>query len=160
MANARQIMYAARPHVLALTGGKCWSKSSYFTQTLLPNFLEAHRELTADWDVVFDDRGHFLEPHTHARIGLGTLAVRGYIQAWHREVPTEVGSVTLRHECPTKGPANRYRYAVFVESTRGRGVPAKGPPSADVDALYEFIFHLSPCGQRGAFIDGAQTGSR
>ena len=35
-ANARQIMYAARPLVLEITGGKCWSDDSYFTQQLLP----------------------------------------------------------------------------------------------------------------------------
>lgn len=35
-ANARQIMYAARPDIIKLTGkAKPWSHSSYFTQTLL-----------------------------------------------------------------------------------------------------------------------------
>lgn len=41
-ANARQIMYAARPLVLELTGGKCWRQSSYFTQHLLPDYMEQH----------------------------------------------------------------------------------------------------------------------
>jgi DNA topoisomerase VI subunit B len=114
-ANARQIMYAARPRVLELTGGKSWKKSSYFTQKLLPDFLEAHLELTASWDVVFDDRGHLVEPHTEHRIGLGTLAVRGYIQGWQAEVPSEIDATELDHDYPTMGPANRYRYALFVE---------------------------------------------
>jgi hypothetical protein len=114
-ANARQIMYAARPAVLELTGGQCWKKSSYFTQELLPDFLEEHPELTASWDVVFDDRGHVVEPHTGYRIGLGTLAVRGYLQGWHADVPTDVGSVELAHDCPTRGPANRFRFALFIE---------------------------------------------
>jgi len=48
-ANGRQIMYAARPHVLELTGGKLWKKSSYFTQHLLPDFISEHPELTKDW---------------------------------------------------------------------------------------------------------------
>src|SRR5207249_3180200 len=39
-ANARQIMYKARPLVLERTGGECWKKSSYFTQHLLPDFLD------------------------------------------------------------------------------------------------------------------------
>jgi hypothetical protein len=114
-ANARQIMYAARPAVLALTGEKCWKRSSYFTQELLPDFIEEHPERTAAWDVVFDDRGHLIEPHTHYRIGLGTLAVRGYIGHWHEEVPSDVGSTELDHDCPTVGPANRYRFALFLE---------------------------------------------
>ena len=36
---------------------------AYFSQTLLPNYINEHREC-ADWDVVYDDRGHFMEPHT------------------------------------------------------------------------------------------------
>ncbi len=43
-ANARQIMYAARPLVLERTGGKCWEKSSYFTQTLLPDYVSEHAD--------------------------------------------------------------------------------------------------------------------
>jgi DNA topoisomerase VI subunit B len=115
MANARQVMYAARPHVLALTGGNCWTRSDYFTQTLLPDFIEAHPELTASWDVVFDDRGHVIEPHTQHRIGLGTLAVRGYIRGWHAKVPGEVEPPELDHACPTMGPSNRYAYVLFIE---------------------------------------------
>jgi DNA topoisomerase VI subunit B len=52
-ANARQIMYAARPLVLEMTGGTCWKDASYFTQQLLPDFLEEHPDLTATWDVVY-----------------------------------------------------------------------------------------------------------
>ena len=114
-ANARQIMYAARPWVLELTDGKSWKTSSYFTQKLLPNFIDAHPELTATWDVVFDDRGHLLEPHTDHRIGLGTVAVRKYIAQWHADLATDGASMELAHEYPTRGPANRYRYALFIE---------------------------------------------
>jgi DNA topoisomerase VI subunit B len=114
-ANARQIMYAARPDVLELTGGKCWKRSSYFTQELLPDFIEEHPDLTATWDVVFDDRGHLIEPHTQHRIGLGTLAVRDYIGGWHAKVPTDVGSTELDHDCPTMGPVNRHRFVLFLE---------------------------------------------
>src|SRR5205814_6260951 len=80
-ANARQVMYAARPYILA-HASKPWGPSTdqYFTQTLLPDFMEAYPGLTANWDVVFDDRGHFLEPHTDERIGLGTIAVRHYVR--------------------------------------------------------------------------------
>jgi hypothetical protein len=114
-ANARQIMNASRPLVLVLTGRKSWKKSSYFTQKLLPDFLDAHPDLTAAWNVVFDDRGHLIEPHTQHCVDLGTLAVRGYIRRWHTDVPSEVGAVALDHRCPTMGPTNRYAYAVFIE---------------------------------------------
>jgi len=42
----------------------------------LPNFVNEHGR---DWDVVYDDRGHFTEPHTKRVIGLGTLSVRDYL---------------------------------------------------------------------------------
>jgi hypothetical protein len=113
-ANARQIMYAARPRVLELTGGKCWSKSSYFTQKLLPGFIEANPELTADWDVVFDARGRLIEPHTGRRIDLGTLEVRRYIGGWVAAAPDRP-AITVPVTYPTHGPANRYRFALFVE---------------------------------------------
>ena len=57
-ASARQIMYAARPMVLRLTGGDIWKNSSYFTQKLLPDFVEEYPVATEDWDVVYDARGH------------------------------------------------------------------------------------------------------
>jgi hypothetical protein len=114
-ANARQVMYAARPKILELTGGKCWRRSSYFTQVLLPNFMTAHPDLTASWDVVFDDRGHLIEPHTETRIGLGTLAVRRYLATWHTHVPGALGDYTLTHAVETTGPGNRYHFALFIE---------------------------------------------
>jgi DNA topoisomerase VI subunit B len=72
-ANARQIMYSARPDIIRLTGkAQPWKHSSYFTQHLLPDFIAAHPDLTADWDVIYDARGHFREPHTGYAFGVGT----------------------------------------------------------------------------------------
>jgi len=55
-ANARQIMYAARPHIQKETGKEL--RDDYFTQTLLPDYLN---ETGVAWDVVYDARGHFTE---------------------------------------------------------------------------------------------------
>jgi DNA topoisomerase VI subunit B len=114
-ANARQVMYAARPRVMALTNDRCWKHSSYFTQVLLPDYVNEHPEETADWDVVFDDRGHLIEPHTDTRIGLGTLAVRRYVGGWHTNVPSDLGAFTIDHAVETMGPGNRYRFALYIE---------------------------------------------
>jgi hypothetical protein len=113
-ANARQIMYKARPLVLELTGGKCWSKSSYFTQVLLPNYMREHPDQTADWDVIFDARGRLVEPHTGRRVDLGTLQVRNYIKDWHEDIGSP-GVPKVEWRVPTRGPANRYRHALFIE---------------------------------------------
>jgi hypothetical protein len=77
-AAARQIMYAARPLIQDITGEEKLD-DKYFTQTLLPNYLNEHPGETAGWDVVFDARGHFLEPHTNVNVPLGTLQVRTYL---------------------------------------------------------------------------------
>jgi DNA topoisomerase VI subunit B len=114
-AHARQVMYKARPGTQALTGGKCWKKSSYFTQKLLPEFMERHPGLTADWDVVFDARGHLREPHTGRNVGLGTLQVREYVRDWRLDINEAVAWRPMAHDCPTVGPGNRYRFALFIE---------------------------------------------
>jgi hypothetical protein len=116
-ANARQIMYAARPLILQKTGDKIWKNDSYFTQTLLPDYIESHFKATADWDVVYDARGHLTEPHVKESLGLGTLNVRNYIGKWDNEVSGEIdaGDFSAGDFYPTKGPLNRYKYALFIE---------------------------------------------
>src|SRR5262249_35231774 len=52
-ATARQIFYVARPLIEEQTDKPL--SYSYFSQTLLPNYVDEHGE---DWDVVYDDRGH------------------------------------------------------------------------------------------------------
>jgi len=48
----------------------------YFCQQLLPDYMTEHG---VDWDITYDDRGHFIEPHTAHSIGLGTISVRNYL---------------------------------------------------------------------------------
>jgi len=112
-ANARQLMYACRPAVQELTGGKLWSNDAYFTQTLLPDFLKACPDLTGKWDVVYDDRGHLTEPHTGHAIGLGTLAVRRYLR--ESNVTHADGRPLISTSFPTRGPKRRYNAVLFLE---------------------------------------------
>jgi len=113
-ANARQIMYAARSLVLELTGGKCWDESSYFTQHLLPDFLEQNPGVVSSWDVVFDARGRLVEPHTQHRADLGTLEVRRYLHNWQNGILDEV-AVQVGYMCSTSGPLHRYAHTLFIE---------------------------------------------
>jgi hypothetical protein len=112
MANARQVMYAARPDILRLTGRASFD-DKYFTQQLLPDYQRSHPEETAGWDVLYDDRGHFAEPHTGRMIGLGTLSVREYL-ARCRD-PEIVKAAIAQAHVETFGPLGRYRNAVFIE---------------------------------------------
>ena len=115
-ANARQVMYAARPEIIRLTGNPTpWKHSSYFTQKLLPDFINEHPELTAEWDVVFDARGHFREPHTGRELGLGTVEVRQYLTRWQRHLAPELADLAIPHLIHTTGPWHRYHYALFIE---------------------------------------------
>jgi hypothetical protein len=108
----RQIMYAARPEILALTG-KDHLDDRYFTQTLLPDYLNENRKTCESWDVVWDARGHFTEPHTGHEIGLGTLEVRDYLglRAERSNAITVDRSVLY----PTSGPEHRFNTILFVE---------------------------------------------
>jgi Topoisomerase 6 subunit A/Spo11, Toprim domain len=80
-ALARQIFYQARPKIMALTDDK-ELQYGYFSQTLLPDYIG---ETGVDWNVVYDARGHFEEPHTNRRIGCGTIEVENYLT--HVEEP-------------------------------------------------------------------------
>lgn len=114
-ANARQIMYAARPMILEITG-RSNLDSQYFTQTVLPDFLKAYPTLTEDWDVVYDDRGHFYEPYTGHQLGLGTLSVRSYKRAWRSELSHTIEEAPqIAMTFGTSGPKHRYSHVLFIE---------------------------------------------
>jgi hypothetical protein len=87
-ANARQIMYAARGAILGMTGKESFD-DKYFTQTLLPDYLSENPETTKGWDVVYDARGTFAEPHSGRQVALGTLGVRKYLG----DTPDKVGRI-------------------------------------------------------------------
>ncbi len=112
-ANARQVMYAARPAILAKTG-KDRLDDKYFTQILLPDFVEANPEICRNWDVVFDARGNFAEPHTGRTVALGTLDVRQYLGE-RPSLGLPAVQIKRDDQYPTIGPENRFRAVVFTE---------------------------------------------
>ncbi len=116
-AHARQVMYAARPTILAEAhdrhGNPCSLKSEYFTQTLLPDYMREHG--CENWDVVFDARGHFTEPHTKKTVPLGTLDVRKYLRGITTGDNSDISYENVDDEYPTCGPANRFSAVLFIE---------------------------------------------
>jgi DNA topoisomerase VI subunit B len=122
VAHARQIMYAARPQILAMIHPDRAAKglkAQYFTQTLVPDYMHEYPDETAGWDVIFDDRGHFREPHRQNGreriIGLGTLAVRQYIASWQGTVRETIEHIFLPFDLKTSGPSHRYQAVLFIE---------------------------------------------
>ena len=90
--------------------GKGFDK--YFTQTLLPDYIE---EKGVSWNVVFDARGHFTEPHTGREVPLGTLQVRNYL---HEVDGHEIGELDFdvgEKHFPTMGPKHRFGAILFIE---------------------------------------------
>ena len=114
-ANARQIMYAARRLMLAkepsLSNQIDSGFSPYFTQTLLKDYLEEH---DPNWKVVWDARGHLIEPFTGISIGLGGAEVGKYIQNWRKGFK-EYPEVDFKKQVATEGPINRYGAVLFIE---------------------------------------------
>jgi hypothetical protein len=108
-ATARQVMYAIRRPVQEMTGQRL--DDQYFTQTLLPDYMA---ETGVNWDVVYDDRGHFQEPHEGGpAIGLGTLKVRSYINEGHRLMTFSLKG--FPEMVTVKGPGYRYGAILFLE---------------------------------------------
>jgi len=118
MAAPRQVFYVARPLILAELEKKELS-SVYFTQTLLPDYIAAHPTETAGWDLLWDDRGHFSEPHTGTEIGLGTLAVRSYLAGCAASPDTVLPGIDVSAFVSTRysthGPQNRYKHVLLIE---------------------------------------------
>src|SRR5207245_2050286 len=80
--------------------------------TILKDYIAEHGP---DWDVVWDDRGHFNEPHGDGGpIGLGTIRVRNYLAAatgptLDEEIEIEAAKVKLH------GPEHHYGAILFIE---------------------------------------------
>jgi hypothetical protein len=108
-AKARQIFYQARPKIMAMTENR-ELQYGYFSQTLLPNYVE---ERNLDWNVVYDARGHFEEPHSNRHIGCGTLEVRNYLDALKDPsiVPPEFADAGV----DIIGPAGGFGAILYVE---------------------------------------------
>jgi hypothetical protein len=108
-ALARQVMNRARPLVQKKTDKPL--DDQYFTQMLLPDYVRGYK---VDWKIVYDERGHFLEPHTGKVLGLGTLAVREYLRQMHgglRFDPSSFAAAAIK----TCGPEARFGAALFIE---------------------------------------------
>jgi len=112
-ANARQIMYAARPLMLAKEPSLSLDSkfSVYFTQTILKDYLE---EENPDWKVVWDARGHLIEPYTGKSVGLGGINVMEYMQNWTEDFE-EYPKLDIVKQIKTSGPSNRFGAVLFIE---------------------------------------------
>ena len=108
-AMARQIYYQARPKIMAMTEDKELAYG-YFSQTLLPDYIEEHG---VDWNVVYDARGHFEEPHTNRRLGCGTIEVGNYLHAVQEPeiVPAEFADANI----DIIGPSGNIAGVLFCE---------------------------------------------
>jgi hypothetical protein len=108
-AMARQIYYQARPKIMAMTDDKQLAYG-YFSQTLLPDYIE---ENGVNWNVVYDARGHFEEPHTNVSIGCGTIGVQDYLR--HMGDPKVVEAALKSGHVNTFGPRGNIAAVLFCE---------------------------------------------
>jgi hypothetical protein len=106
---ARQIYYQARPKIMAMTEDKELAYG-YFSQTLLPDYIEEHG---VDWNVVYDARGHFEEPHTNRRLGCGTIEVGNYLHAVQE--PEIVSAQFANANVDITGPSGNIAGVLFCE---------------------------------------------
>jgi hypothetical protein len=109
-AKARQIYYQVRPHVMKHCSDK-ELEYGYFAQQLLPDYIREHGK--EHWKVVYDARGHLVEPHTEVSVECGTLEIRNYIRAMRRPKNKDSHFQGLKVE--TKGPDGNYGAVLYVE---------------------------------------------
>ena len=112
--NVRQLYYAARPRILELTGKEKFDYG-YFSQTLIQDYLDENQDKTENWDIVYDARGKFIEPHTGERVDLGTIEVRRYTRVWGSYLNRKVNIPLPSMSVPTNGPVNRFAFALYIE---------------------------------------------
>ena len=108
-AMTRQVMYQARRSIQEKMGGEQLS-GQYFCQQLLPDYME---EYGVDWDITYDERGHFTEPHTEHSIGLGTISVRNYLASIDKPKLKEPDFAAGTVE--TRGPSGCFGAVLFIE---------------------------------------------
>ncbi|MGB7296822.1 MAG: hypothetical protein WBC70_14650 [Candidatus Aminicenantales bacterium] len=111
-ANARQIFYAIRPMIQNEVDAD-ELKASYITGVLLKNFIEEGRSGSQSWRIAWDARGHFEEPHTGMKIGVGGIDVMEYVAKWGYSLNGD--DLRMNDLVKTKGPANRFRSVLFIE---------------------------------------------
>jgi hypothetical protein len=99
----------ARPKIMAMTNDKQLAYG-YFSQTLLPDYIE---EKGVNWNVVYDARGHFEEPHTNISVGCGTIGVRDYLR--RIGYPTVIEPAFKPSHVTTLGPRGNIAAVLFCE---------------------------------------------
>ena len=116
----RMLMYRCRPEILRLTRRDSFEYSTFVSA--LHDFIDDHPEQTADWQILYDNRGHFILPCGY-EFGLGTQAVNDFIDGLGRSgsvfVPT-IGEFDIRAErCgdlrPSENPAHKFSAVMFIE---------------------------------------------
>jgi hypothetical protein len=140
-ANARQIMYAARPYIQETVGKRLGD--NYFTQVSLPNYIKEHG---VAWNVIYDARGHFTEPHDEAEtFGVGTAEVRTYLANLHD--PDIMDAKFENAKVATKGPDGRFG-AVLSSEKEGFDQVLE---AANIAEKYDIaIMSTKGCRHRGA----------
>ena len=112
-AHARQVMYAARGYIQRHADRELGHKfDHYFTQQLLPEYIEMNG---VSWNVVYDARGNFTEPHTKAKVPLGTLQVRRYLSLIRQHKVEDPKFDVWEKFFPTMGPKHRFGAILFIE---------------------------------------------
>jgi hypothetical protein len=117
-APARMLYYRCRPFILSRTGKDKVNQPTF--NGCLDSFVDDFPDLTKDWIILRDDRGHFHEPGGIS-IGIGTMSVANYIARLGEDsasfevepsfsIEIDAGTMTA-----SRNPAHRFSALIFVE---------------------------------------------
>ncbi len=107
-ANARQIMYAARPHIQMMTGKQL--EPNYFTQTLLPDYLQ---ESGADWMSSTTPVGISRNHMVGKALASALWRCAAISRTWHE--PRILDADFSQAKVETSGPNGNFGAVLFVE---------------------------------------------
>ncbi|MEM7730339.1 MAG: hypothetical protein AAF311_13905, partial [Pseudomonadota bacterium] len=115
----RMLMYRCRPQILEMTGREGFDYQTFINA--VHDFIEDHPEKTADWRLLYDNRGNFIEPGGR-RFGLGTREVDGFLARLsdeQTEFEPTIDGLHVEHSAghlrTPDNPSHRYSAAIFIE---------------------------------------------
>jgi hypothetical protein len=92
-------------------GGRWELQSKYFTQVLLPDYIEEFG--CYHWKTGYDPRGHLVEPHDGKILSLGTAEVRHFLKDIRD--PVHMAAELTGANIEFNGPKNNWSGLLFIE---------------------------------------------
>lgn len=113
--SKRQFYYSCREPFRLRTGREL--DASYFSNTLLVQYLNRHPKETATWKITADPRGTLTIPNAGfvVRVPCGTIQIENHLRDAQGQIDPFDIDVELRTEWPSLAERHRYQAVLYIE---------------------------------------------